>query len=914
MIVLHTASANGARATAACAALAPRASRAVVVVQIEPELGHRFGQVEVAEIERTLERTEEAAAMTLRALRGAGIEVDLHLMSRGDLPRLAELVAAHHVDLLIVEDDPTRPITAGTEWALEASHALACPVVLLPAAPPPRPPRRLLCPFDGDASSLAGVAALIGTRCGAEVSITLGALGAIDPRLDGGLDALRLTLGLRASLQVSVMEVPLVGGEASIDALLSSIDAMIVPSDAPRSVGGVLAARRIRRLVERSPVPVLIAQKADRPERGTTLEVADAIVVEGRAVLRLDEATAFGKPQAARDGRVSLITGGGVRATLEARGGRASLGPPWTAQQSIGLGRADDLGPGDDGAVHALEVTAVLVGAQGKRMLLADARLPSATLRQAASLLGDEARDLVLVRLDPSDSLDDLRRRESGESFLVVDARDLLDEEEMDDIPRDVDGVRLWRCAARLRAHGLRVDAILPAAPGHLRPSGFAVLDAASLEASILGAASHFVEPTRDGPELDRRLRFAACAPLVQGNALELQIDNAEARRCVLDLLGTAAERIHLQAYIVTDDELGRTVEEALVAAAGRGVRVRVLADSLYSLHRSLGLTNALLQRLEAVAGVEVIASSPLPNVPGLADLKRRDHRKLLVVDGRRAVVTGRNLGRSYYRGFDEVSLTTASTSDEVPWVDASIRVEGPAVAEIEASFHAAWTASGGGDFPRRAPPPAGELAARVVVHEGLGDACTLEAYLACFAAAERTIDIVHAFPLELEIIAALRRAMARGVRVRVVLGRVRPTYGERRSFEGGAIRELANALVQGRLEGLLAAGAEGYEVSLMLPAWQRELGAVHPHVHAKLVLVDDRVCAVGSANLDLTGNYWEAEILVVVDDPRFGASAAREIAALITRSRRIDTRSASWLQGAGLRAFLSRHWPTLLA
>ncbi len=143
------------------------------------------------------------------------------------------------------------------------------------------------------------------------------------------------------------------------------------------------------------------------------------------------------------------------------------------------------------------------------------------------------------------------------------------------------------------------------------------------------------------------------------------------------------------------DDDVGRSVEAALTAAGGRGVTVRVLVDSLHGLHGSLGAqcdsrsplvaSRRRASRLQADHGRS-----------SLEELKQRDHRKLVVVDGRVALVGGRNLSHEYYTGFDEEPLTPSITWRTVPWLDAGARLEGPAVAALERAFLQAWTDAGG--------------------------------------------------------------------------------------------------------------------------------------------------------------------------------------------------------------------------
>ncbi len=87
----------------------------------------------------------------------------------------------------------------------------------------------------------------------------------------------------------------------------------------------------------------------------------------------------------------------------------------------------------------------------------------------------------------------------------------------------------------------------------------------------------------------------------------------------------------------------------------------------------------------------------------------------------------------------------------------------------------------------------------------------------------------------------------------------------------------------------------------------------MRPHVHAKLVCADGRVVALGSANLDVTAGYWESEALVLIDDVRLAADVEAEVDALRLASPAIDPEDAKWREGAAVRAWLGRVWPSVL-
>jgi phosphatidylserine/phosphatidylglycerophosphate/cardiolipin synthase-like enzyme len=232
-----------------------------------------------------------------------------------------------------------------------------------------------------------------------------------------------------------------------------------------------------------------------------------------------------------------------------------------------------------------------------------------------------------------------------------------------------------------------------------------------------------------------------------------------------------------------------------------------------------------------------------------------------------------------------------------VPWLDAGARVEGPAVAALERSFLQAWTDAGGEPFEIRVPAPIAATTTRVVVHRGLRDAHTLEAYLAMIETARAHIYVVNGFPLLLEIQHALLRALRRGVRVRTLFGNLTPKHGDQ-PFKGpwAATRTAATSFVHSRMDPLVAAGGECYEfVVPNQPGWDPAVGDVRSHVHAKAMSVDGRVCAVGSANLDVTAGYWESELLLVVE------------------ADRVDPNDPEWRLRSQRRQWM-RYWPGVLS
>jgi cardiolipin synthase len=493
----------------------------------------------------------------------------------------------------------------------------------------------------------------------------------------------------------------------------------------------------------------------------------------------------------------------------------------------------------------------------------------------------------------------------------VLSASAILRDGHPDDLPPGSAPLRLVRVARQLRAAGVAVELVV----GEVQGRGFAALPGPTLAATPPRALGQIVadcwRPPCAADDLGARLEELTGAAPDAAEGVDFVLDNRAARQGLLELIAGAQRSVHLQIYIFENGAVGEAVVRALLAAAERGVAVRVLVDSLYSLHGSLGQENPVLAPLEAHPRVQLRSSRP---VAELADLKLRDHRKLIVVDDRLARVSGRNVGATYYTGFDEVALTPETPYRDVPWLDAGVEVTGPVVATIGATFRAAWLRAGGDDFPASAPCGEPRLPVRFVSHEGMADAHTLDAYRALIASARTQITVVNTFPLQFELQRALLRALERGVEVRFLVGNVRPLFGARRPFPGGQLRDLANEIIHGRLDALVDAGARAFEFALQpLPGWAPGLARVLPHVHAKLVSVDGRVCTVGSANLDITAGYWESEALLVIEDPATVRRLDARLEAILRGSEPVDPEDPAWRDRARRRAWLSRNWPSLL-
>ena len=683
-------------------------------------------------------------------------------------------------------------------------------------------------------------------------------------------EATQALLGWPRPVAITSMDAPVLGLSRTLNDEIASLGADLViltaPHDAiPRTlllhlVDACFASQPVTTLLVPDPRPV--------PEGGPPLDATDAVREGERVVGHVDAIDGFGRA-APWSGSLALVASGALFDTVTVRDGRyATLSDPG---MSLGLARG--------GGLAEVERSVRVVPNDERAIGLFDAAAdaPAGSLREDLAWWG--------IRLDPAIPPAQLRARHPHAS-AIVDADTLLGDGLHEDVPTSARLVRLRRCARRLRAQGTRVAAV--------------VVDG--------------VEEAFDVPEPGADPLFELSgAPRDLARRVELVLDNGAARRSVVADIAAARAHVHLQAYIFEEDATAAQFADAAIAAAKRGVTVRVLVDALRS--GPVGRANAVLERLGATPGVTVRVARPISGIPDLHDLKARDHRKLLVFDDRIAHVTGRNVGDPYYRGFDEVTLGPNSDARDVPWMDAGVIVEGQVVRAIASAFVDAWRASGGEAPDATFVGPPGELPVRFVVHRSLADAHTLELYRHLIDRARARITLVNTFPVQFELEAALLRALARGVAVRFVVGNVRPIRGPTgEPFRGGQIRDLATMVVHGRLDALVAAGAEALELGVAaLPGWDPLLGVVRPHVHAKIVCVDGESLTVGSANLDITAGYWESEAVLLVEDAALASRAEAAIEALLTHAVRHDPADPAYRQRVARREWIAHNWPSVL-
>ena len=333
-----------------------------------------------------------------------------------------------------------------------------------------------------------------------------------------------------------------------------------------------------------------------------------------------------------------------------------------------------------------------------------------------------------------------------------------------------------------------------------------------------------------------RRLLRANDVRFTGGNAVAFYQDGASGLREMLMAIGAARRRIHLETYILRSDSTGRLFLDALEERARAGVEVRLLYDAV----GSRGIDPAALEPLRR-AGGDAVAFNPLHRLYPRWAPRRRDHRKILILDGTTAFTGGLNIGDEYYRG------TAYGGGPQVPWRDAHVRIQGPAVAYLEAVFLESWFRADGPDRPWTAlsePAPGTPDGETIGI---LADGPTYyrrrmrDVLVAALDRTQRSARLVTPYFIPgLRLRRALAGAAARGVRVEVLIA----GYSDHPS-----LRWAANA----RISQLLEQGVRVFEYE-------------HAMMHAKVAVFDDGWAILGSSNLDRQSLQHSYEVNLIVE------------------------------------------------
>jgi cardiolipin synthase len=336
-------------------------------------------------------------------------------------------------------------------------------------------------------------------------------------------------------------------------------------------------------------------------------------------------------------------------------------------------------------------------------------------------------------------------------------------------------------------------------------------------------------------------------SPLTTGNQVQLLKDGPATYDAMLAAIDAARDHINLETYILDDDEVGARFARALIAKQAEGVQVNLIRDSA----GTIGTPAAYFEQLEA-AGVRVLEFNPLNPLMARTEwaLNQRDHRKLLIVDGRTAFLGGINIS-SVYSGGSFGAPATARPDAALAWRDTDLQLQGPAVAELQKLFLATWAQQKGEALAARQyfPPPvrAGRQVVRVIGSSPQEPFSLIYAtLLSAIQSAETSVQLTNAyFAPDPQLLAALESAAQRGVEVTLILPSQTDSW---LVFHAG----------RAYYDRLMHAGVRIFE----------RRGAI---LHSKTALIDGIWATVGSTNLDWRSFLHNHELNAVVLGLEFG-------------------------------------------
>ena len=322
------------------------------------------------------------------------------------------------------------------------------------------------------------------------------------------------------------------------------------------------------------------------------------------------------------------------------------------------------------------------------------------------------------------------------------------------------------------------------------------------------------------------------------GNAMRVYTDFDAMFTDMLADLESARSNIHFEFFKIEDDPIGRKIEDVLVRKAQHGLEVRLQYDDAANLSRK-----RFFRRMER-GGVQVQPFIKV-EIPFLSsNTNYRNHRKVVVIDGRVGYLGGMNIAERYSTGIRGGK-----------WRDTHMRVEGPAVSELQTSFLADWQFSSkellvsGAYYPEIAP--CGNVTMQIATSGPMDEwRVIMQGIVGMISRSSKYVYIQSPYLIPTEpVLMALRNAALSGVDVRIMI----PYRGDR-----GVTVPLAS---RSYVKDVITAGVKVY---------------FYPrgYMHSKAIVSDDRVTTIGSTNMDVRSYEQDFEINAFIYDSDIAAVA----------------------------------------
>lgn len=352
--------------------------------------------------------------------------------------------------------------------------------------------------------------------------------------------------------------------------------------------------------------------------------------------------------------------------------------------------------------------------------------------------------------------------------------------------------------------------------------------------------------------ELLKRLQTIGSLPLMKGNSAKLLVDGPATYEAILDAISGAEDYILMQFYIFREDEIGKKIRDSLVAKARDGVDVYLLLDNL----GSIGLSEGFMKSMKR-EGINVRYVMNVAGKTNRFQLNFRNHRKIVIVDGKRGFLGGLNVGDEQLGKDPKLS----------PWRDTHMEWRGPIVKCLQVPFAEDWRWATGElldklDWEIRPGDVAGKVEA-LCLATGPADpfeTCAMGFITMIDGARDRIWLATPYFVPDNKIVTALQLAAIRGVDVRVILPDLSDSH----------LIYLSSFSYFKELED---AGVRFYRYQ-------------NGFMHQKVMIVDDSLSAIGSANLDNRSFRLNFEVIGIVSDADFNGEVSRMLQADLAHSK----------------------------
>jgi cardiolipin synthase len=348
-------------------------------------------------------------------------------------------------------------------------------------------------------------------------------------------------------------------------------------------------------------------------------------------------------------------------------------------------------------------------------------------------------------------------------------------------------------------------------------------------------------------------------SPLIKGNKVSLLVDGPATYAAMFKAVENAKDHINIETFIFEEDEIGSKFSDLLLQKQSEGVQINIIYDSV----GGLSTAGSFFDRLKE-AGVKVLEFNPVNPARGFwRRLLRwqpihRDHRKILVVDGKVAFTGGVNISGVY-----SSSLSGREEEEKgekkIPWRDTDVQIEGPVVAQFQKLFLDTWQREKGPHLAERNFFPdlkeAGSALVQVVASTpGAENRITFIMYVSAIIFSENSVHLTNAyFVPDNQMLEALTDAAHRGVDVKVVLPKITDSW--------------------------MALYAGQYHYSDLIKSGVKIYQRRNAILHAKTAVIDGVWATVGSTNMDFWSFSRNDEVNAIILGRDFSAEMEKMFA-----------------------------------